>query len=369
MKNENPCLAAAVAAFPYEGEIVRLEPFGSGHINDTYAVWVQGEAQPRLAYILQRLNTNVFKKPREVMGNIVGVTEFLHGKIEADGRCARRHVLHFIKTTQGETAFYDTEGMPWRSYHFIENSFCYEKSPTVDALYHSARAFGDFLCSLREYPAHTLHETIPGFHDTRRRVQALREAVAEDTAGRAAACRADIDFALAREKDAALLMDMLDRGELPLRVTHNDTKLNNVLFDSDTGEAVCIIDLDTIMPGLSLNDYGDSIRFGATTAAEDEPDLAKVNFSLELFEAYTRGYLETAGPALTAAEKQLLPQGARLLTLECGIRFLADYLSGDTYFKTEHPRHNLERCRTQFKLVADMEREMQAMAAVVEKYS
>lgn len=362
---ENQCLAAALAAFPYEGKIVRLEPFGSGHINDTYAVYLEHYPETKIGYILQRLNTHVFKKPREVMQNIVGVTEYLHKELQAEGGDAERGTLHFLKTNDGEGAFYDRQGMPWRSYRFIEHSFCYDQSPTPEIFYESARAFGDFLRRLQDYPAHTLHDTIPHFHDTRRRLVALQKAVADDAQGRAEACRAEIEFALARANECGILMDALEKGALPLRVTHNDTKLNNVLFDEDTCKAICVIDLDTIMPGLSLNDFGDSIRFGATTAAEDEQDLTKVNFSLPLFEAYTKGYLETAGEALTDNEKALMPQGARLLTLECGMRFLTDHLEGDTYFKIERSGHNLDRCRTQFKLVADMEACFPQMHAIV----
>lgn len=368
MKTENQCLAAALAAFPYEEKITALEPFGSGHINDTYAVYVQSYPQPRIGYILQRLNTHVFKQPQAVMENIMGVTGHLCRTLEREGQDTTRSTLHFLKTADGDAAFFDTEGMPWRSYMFIEDSFCYNQSPTPKVFYESARAFGNFLRLLEGYPAETLHDTIPHFHDTRKRLQALREAVQRDTAGRAAACRTEIDFVEQRAEDCGLLMNLLEAGGLPLRVTHNDTKLNNVLFDQATGQALCVIDLDTIMPGLSLNDFGDSIRFGATEAAEDERDLEKVTLSLPLFEAYTKGYLETAGPALTETEKDLLPQGARIITLECGIRFLTDYLDGDAYFKTERPNHNLDRCRTQFKLVQEMEQKMAEMQNIVKKY-
>lgn len=369
MKQINPCLAGAVQAFPYSGQIARLEPFGSGHINETYAVYMEGEPDGHISYVLQRLNTHVFKKPKEVMENIMGVTEYLHDALEHEGRDVNRGVLNFLKTHDGQHAYYDEQGMPWRSYLFVKNSFCYEQSPTEEIFYESARAFGDFLRMLQNYPAETLHETIPYFHDTRRRMEALKAAVAADVMGRAAACQEEIAFALAREKDCALLMDLLEKGRLPLRVTHNDTKLNNVLFDQNTNDAICIIDLDTIMPGLSLNDFGDSIRFGATTAAEDEQDLSKVTLSLPLYEAYTKGYLETAGQALTPLEKELLPQGARVITLECGIRFLTDHLEGDTYFKIDKENHNLHRCRTQFKLVQEMEQNMPELQRIVAAHS
>lgn len=369
MKIENQCLAAALAAFPFEGKIVALEPFGAGHINDTFAVFVEAYPEAKIGYILQRLNTNVFKKPREVMENIMNVTGFIRETLLASGENAERGVLHFLKTVDGEVAFYDQQDMPWRSYRFIEHSFCHDQAPTPEMFYQSGCAFGGFLQRLEHYPASSLHDTIPDFHNTPKRLLALERAVNADPMGRAGECEEDIRFVLERADDCRLLTDMQQSGALPLRVTHNDTKLNNVLFDTQTGRAICVIDLDTIMPGLSLNDFGDSIRFGATTAAEDERDLSRVTFSLPLFEAYTRGYLQAAGSALTPAEKQMLPQGARVITLECGIRFLTDHLEGDTYFKTERPGQNLDRARTQFKLVHEMERNMERMQDIVAKYS
>ena len=369
MKIENQCLGAALAAFPYEGKIVAMEPFGSGHINDTYAVFVEGYPAPRIGYILQRLNTHVFKKPQEVMENIMGVTQHIRATMEKEGVDPCRATLHFLRTIEDQVAYYDVQGMPWRSYRFVEHSYCCDQSPTPDIFYQSACAFGNFLHLLEEYPAYTLHETIPGFHDTRQRYEVFCKAVAQDTMGRAKDCQSEIEFAMKRKQDGAFLMDLLEQGKLPLRVTHNDTKLNNVLFDNQTNRAICVIDLDTIMPGLSANDFGDSIRFGATTAAEDEIDLAKVTLDLPLYEAYTKGFLETAGDVLTPKEKEVLPQGARLITLECGVRFLTDYLEGDTYFKTERPDQNLDRCRTQFKLVQEMEEHMAEMQNIVEKYT
>lgn len=369
MKVENQCLAAALAAFPYEGKIVAMEQFGSGHINDTYAVFVEGYPHPRIGYILQRLNTHVFKKPQEVMENIMGVTEFMHTSLESGGEDCERGVLHFLKTNDGDVAYYDIQGMPWRSYRFIEHSFCFDQSSTPEIFYQSGRAFGNFLGMLGGYPAETLHETIPDFHDTRWRYQSLLNAVEKDSLGRAKECRAEIEFALERQREAGLLMELLEAGELPLRVTHNDTKLNNVLFDTQTKRAICVIDLDTIMPGLSASDFGDAIRFGASTAAEDEINLNKVKLSLPLFEAFTKGYLETVGFVLTPKEKEVLPEGARIITLECGVRFLTDYLEGDSYFKTERPGQNLDRCRTQFKLVQEIENNMETLHEIVQKHS
>ena len=345
-----------------------VKPFGSGHINDTYGVYMGEDGREELRYVIQRINTEVFKKPREVMENIFGVTEFLRRKSLEQGGDADRETLNYIKTRTGDNYFEDEDGGPWRCYNFIPDSVCIETVPTPEDFYNSAKSFGDFLCKLGDYPAETLHETIEKFHDTRKRYADFLRALDRDVKNRAAACGPEIAFAQARAKDCAVLMDLLEQGQLPLRVTHNDTKLNNVLFDEQTGRALCVIDLDTIMPGLALNDYGDSIRFGASTAAEDEPDLTKVHFDLGLFEAYTKGYLEAAGAVLTDREKEYLPWGAKLMTLECGIRFLTDFLQGDTYFKVSRPLQNLERCRTQFKLVADMEAAWGEMNAIVKKY-
>lgn len=363
-------LVDALYAFGFGNQCSHVRPFGSGHINETYAVYMPSETgKDELCYIMQRVNKNVFKNPKEVMANIFGVTEYLRGVIRDSGGNPDRETLSYIKTKSGENYFEDSEGQPWRCYNFISDSVCYQNVERPEQFYQSARSFGKFLKQLDGYPAATLFETIPDFHDTEKRLEAFRQALSQDVKNRAASCRADIDFVLARKEDCSVLMEQLRQGNLPLRVTHNDTKLNNILFDETTGEGLCIIDLDTIMPGLALADFGDSIRFGATTGAEDEPDLSKVHFDLELFEAYTKGYLEAAGDVLTPTEKQYLPWGAKLLTLECGMRFLTDYLHGDTYFKTEYPTHNLVRCRTQFQLVKEMEEQFSQMQAIVKKYS
>ena len=245
---------------------------------------------------------------------------------------------------------------------------CYQSAETPELFAASGRAFGRFQRLLRDYPAHTLHETIPRFHDTENRLQNLKNAVTADSLGRVRQCGAEIDFMMAREADCSAALSALREGLLPLRVTHNDTKLNNVLMDEKTGEALCVIDLDTVMPGLSINDFGDSIRFGANHSAEDEPDLSKVNLDVGLFETYTAAFLSEAGDALTEVEIRYLPWGAKLMTLECGIRFLTDYLEGDVYFHTTRPGQNLDRTRTQCKLVADMEKHWGELNAIVERY-
>ena len=365
---EDRNLEDALFAFKL-GEVASyVKPFGSGHINDTYAVYL-GDGAGTLSYVIQRINTEVFKKPQEVMENIFGVTEYLRARILARGGDADRETLNYIKTKTGAPYFEDADGGPWRCYNYIPDSVCIESVRTPKDFYNSGKSFGAFLRELENYPAETLHETIEKFHDTRKRLRDFETALERDVWDRARTCKPETAFVQAHARDCAVLMDLLEQGRLPLRVTHNDTKLNNILFDKDTGEGLCVIDLDTIMPGLALNDYGDSIRFGASTAREDEPDLEKVHFDLELFEAYTKGYLETAGSALTDMEKEYLPWGAKMMTLECGIRFLTDYLQGDTYFKVTHSTHNLERARTQFKLVSEMEAHWEEMGAIVKKYS
>ena len=362
-------LQDALYAFGFGNQCSYVKPFGAGHINETYAVYMPGEEGDELRYVLQRVNTHVFKNPREVMQNIFGVTEYLRTVIRAAGGDPDRETLSYIKTKGGENYFQDTRGLPWRCYNYIPDSVCYQSVETPEQFYQSARSFGKFLKQLDGYPIETLHETIPKFHDTENRLRTFKRAVQRDVKNRVRTCKKEIDFVLEHAADCSVLMEGLRQGKLPLRVTHNDTKLNNILFDGATGQGMCIIDLDTIMPGLALNDFGDSIRFGATRAAEDEPDVSKVHFELDLFEAYTKGYLEAAGDVLTDAEKEYLPWGAKVITLECGIRFLTDYLQGDVYFKTQYPHHNLVRCRTQFKLVAEMEEHFDEMKAIVQKYS
>ncbi len=367
---DSGALEDALYAFGFGNKCSYVRPFGAGHINETYAVYMPNEGgEDELMYVLQRINKNVFKNPDEVMENIFGVTEYLRRVIREEGGDPDRETLSYIKTKTGENYFEDTDGFPWRCYNYISDSVCYQSAENADQFYQSARSFGRFLKQLSGYPAETLHETIPKFHDTESRLADFKRALKRDVKNRERTCRREVRFVLNRERDCSVVMEQLRAGNLPLRVTHNDTKLNNILFDAHTKKGLCIIDLDTIMPGLALSDYGDSIRFGASTAAEDEPDLDKVHFDLDLFEAYTKGYLEAAGDVLTPAEKEYLPWGARLLTLECGMRFLTDYLQGDTYFKTEYPNHNLVRARTQFKLVEEMEDRFGEMQAIVRKYS
>ena len=302
------------------------------------------------------------------MENMVGITGYLRDKIIANGGDPLRETLTLVKTRDGKDFYTDHNGKVWRLTPFIENTDCWQKA-TPELFEASARAFGRFQYMLQGYPAHTLHEPIARFHDTEDRFNKFLAALEADKLGRAADVAAEIQFVLDRKDDCSVAMQALRDGKLPLRVTHNDTKLNNILIDRTTGEGICVIDLDTTMPGLSINDFGDSIRFGANHSKEDEKDLSKVNFDIELYEAYTRGFLEGANGGLTDAELDYLPWGARLMTLECGIRFLTDYLDGDHYFRTHYEGQNLDRCRTQFKLVSDMEAQFEQMAAIVKHYA
>ena len=361
-------LSQALTGFDFGGEIVGAVRYGKGHINDTFCVYTQNEEGDCVRYILQRINTNTFTDPDGLMENIVGVTDYLRSIIEKNGGDAARETMTVLRTKEGKNFYRDSEGGCWRVYPFIEGTVCLQSVEKPEQFYESAKAFGHFQRLLSGYDASTLHETIVKFHDTRNRFANFKKALDADACGRAKDVQAEIDFVLAREKDCAVLMDLLEAGKLPLRVTHNDTKLNNILMDKATGTGICVIDLDTVMPGPALNDYGDSIRFGANHSAEDEKDLSKVNFDIELYEIYTKGFMEAAGDALTPAEKEYLPWGAKLMTLECGIRFLTDYLEGDHYFRVHREGQNLDRCRTQFKLVSDMENCWEQMKAIAAKY-
>ena len=262
----------------------------------------------------------------------------------------------------------DSQGEYWRAYTFIEHATCFDQVEKPEDFYESAVAFGNFQRLLADYPVEKLHETIPGFHDTKARFEVFKKAVEVDVCKRASSVKQEIDFVLAREDVADYFGDLIAKNEVPFRVTHNDTKLNNIMIDNETRKGICVIDLDTVMPGLAMNDFGDSIRFGASTGLEDEPDLDKVWCDMNLFELYTKGFIEGCGGKLTKQEIALLPMGAKVMTFECGMRFLTDYLQGDTYFKIHRPQQNLDRCRTQFKLVWDMEAKWKTMQEIVKKY-
>ncbi len=356
-----------IRQFAMEGKLLDAQPYGNGHINDTYLLTFGMEQGRERRYILQRMNQNVFHNPRQLMENVVRVTEYLRDVITAEGGDPDRETLNVIRTVKGDFFYEDASHDSWRMYLYVEGTLCLEKVEKAEDFYDSGVAFGRFQKMLSAFPVEQLQETIPDFHNTPVRFQNFQKAVREDRLGRAAGAEAEIRFVLSREKEVSVLTDLLREGKLPLRVTHNDTKLNNVLFDRETGKVLCVIDLDTVMPGLSLYDFGDSIRFGASTGAEDEQDLDKVRLDLELFEAFTKGYLEGCGGSLTEEEVKMLPMGAKLMTLECGMRFLADHLEGDSYFKIHREGHNLDRARTQFKLVEEMENHWEELDAIVQK--
>ena len=343
-----------LAQFPLDGSVTTCERYGCGHINETYLVVTDIAHR----YILQKVNHHIFRNVPALMENICAVTGHLRKQMDDP-----RRVLTVVNTTDGAAFYFDGNGY-WRLYEFVEGSICLQQPETAEDFYQSAVAFGEFQQQLNDFPADTLHETIPNFHNTVDRYRIFHEVLAADPMGRAKDVQAEIDFVLAREQEAGTLVRLLGEGKLPLRVTHNDTKLNNVMLDDATRTPLCVIDLDTVMPGLSAYDFGDSIRFGAATAAEDEKDLSKMEMSLDLFRTFTRGFLK-ACPGLTDLEKQMLPMGAKLMTLECGVRFLTDYIDGDHYFSVHREGHNLDRCRTQFKLVSDMEKKWEQMAQVI----
>jgi hypothetical protein len=301
------------------------------------------------------------------MENILAVTSYLREGIIKQGGDPDRETLNVIPTLDGTPYYQDSQGEYWRAYKYIVDAISYDQVEKPQDFYESAVAFGRFQYLLADFPAETLYETIPGFHDTKARFQRFKDVVSRDICGRVAKARPEIEFVLAREEVAEVLGDLLAKGELPLRVTHNDTKLNNVMIDNISGKGICVIDLDTVMPGLAINDFGDSIRYGANTGAEDEQDLSKISCDLNLFKLYTKGFIEGCNGRLTSKEIEMLPMGAKVMTFECGMRFLTDYLDGDQYFKVHRDNHNLHRCRTQFKLVADMESKWQEMSLIVEE--
>lgn len=354
--------------FSLKGDFTGYEKCSNGHINSTYMLIFEENGIVK-KYTLQMINTVVFKNPDELMSNIVRVTEHIRKKnLENGVAWADRGTLTFFPCTDGKYYYTDDENRCWRLYGFVSDVYTCNTIDSAEVFTNAGKAFGEFQNILSDFDGASLFETIENFHNTASRFNDLKTAIAENKVGRLDTIKEELEFALAREADTHILVDMIAEGKLPLRVTHNDTKLNNILFDNVTDKGICIIDLDTVMPGLSLYDFGDSIRSGANTAAEDEKDVSKVSLNLELFEAYVKGYLDSAKNALTDLEKELLPFGAKIMTYECGIRFLMDYLNGDVYFHTDYPEHNLVRCRTQFALVADMEKKMDKMLEITKKY-
>lgn len=348
-------LQEVLNAFNIENKIV---PYGNGHINDTYC------SDPT-KYIIQRINTAIFKNPDELMENIENVTAFIKEKIVANGGDPLRETLTVVKTTDGRNYYRYADGNAYRVYHFIDETKTIENDKTLDDLYNAGVGFGRFQRMLDDFPVEKLYETIKDFHNTPKRVEALKKAISDDLAGRAASVQPEIEFALKNAEFATKVVDYMASGEIPARVTHNDTKINNILFDAKTGEAIAVIDLDTVMPGSMLYDFGDALRMGGSTAAEDETNLDIVHFDKECFEYFTKGYLKETKDVLSPMEIELLPFSVKLLTYECGIRFLTDYLNGDTYFKIHREHHNLDRARNQFKLVSELNEMEDELKAVV----
>lgn len=345
--------------FDLHGTFGRAAPYGSGHINDTYAVEVDQAGAP-VRYIFQRINHSIFKEPEKLMDNIGRVTAHVAGKLREHPEASRR-ALTLVPARSGAPYARDKQDLFWRCYLFIERARTYDAVESTNQAREAARAFGRFQQQLNDLPGSPLHETIPDFHHTPKRFAALLDAISSDPVNRAGTAGKEIDFMLQREQDCFVLMNLLKAGAIPQRVTHNDTKLNNVMLDDDTGKGVCVIDLDTVMPGAALYDFGDMVRTTTSRSKEDERDLTQVNMRMPMFTALVQGYLESAGGFLNQVEIEHLPFSGKLITLETGLRFLTDYLLGDTYFKTSRPDQNLDRCRTQCQLVRSIEEQEDAM--------
>jgi Ser/Thr protein kinase RdoA (MazF antagonist) len=359
MTREEHNVMAAVSQFEIAGEFLGAAPYGSGHINDSYCV-VFLHAGVKVRYIVQRINQTIFKNPTALMENIQRVTSHIAAKVSEDPGCSQK-ALTLIPERHGRAWHIDGHGNYWRAFHFIEGARTYDAVESVEQAFQAAKAFGRFQKLLVDLPAPRLHDTITDFHHTPKRFTALEQAIAIDVVCRAVVAKQEIGFALARQSIANVLQD----ANLPERITHNDTKFNNVMLDDTTGKGICVIDLDTVMPGLAPNDFGDMVRTTTSPAEEDERDLSKVTMQFPMFEALVRGYV-TSADFLTKAEKQHLVLSSKLITFEQGMRFLADYLSGDVYYKVRYDDHNLDRCRTQFKLVESIEQQEERMNRLVQ---
>lgn len=351
---------AAARIFTGSEKVERAVPYGSGHINDTYRVFQQNGSADR-SFILQRINHHIFKNPVVLMENIERVTAHMSQKMAGQPDRGRR-ALSLLPTAGGDLWYQDDGGNYWRAYNFVSGARSYDAVESTGQAFQAGRAFGRFQETLADLPAPRLQESIPDFHNTPKRFAVLEQAIAADVANRAASVKPEIEFALAHRGITSRLIE----AGLPERVTHNDTKLNNVLIDDVSGEGICVIDLDTVMPGLAAYDFGDMVRTTTSPAKEDEQDLSKVHMDFNMFEALLRGYVEAAGGFLTREEKVLLAFAGKLITFEIGMRFLTDHLAGDTYFKIHRPGHNLDRARTQFKLVESIEEQENAMEALVQ---
>ncbi len=365
ISNEN--LREVAAGFDIRGDFVGVEPYGGGHINDTFRVTFN-QAGTQLRYTMQRINTHVFRDPDSLMENVKRVTEHARASLLSNkvGDSSRRS-LTLVPTRDGKPMFWDSHGKPWRCYYFIEHCRTYDIIDSPKRAFEAAKAFAAFQLLLADMEGERLNETIPNFHNTPARFATLHEAIKADSSGRAAEARREIDFALEQEVIADRIVKLMESGDIPERTTHNDTKLNNVLIDDATGAGICVIDLDTLMPGSTLYDFGDMVRSGTLNIAEDSPDYESAICRRDIFEALASGFLDQA-TFMTEAERGNMAFSGRLITLEIGVRFLTDYLQGDVYFKTQHPRHNLDRCRTQFALVASIQKQQDELQAFVDNH-
>ena len=355
--------------FQIEGQFLQAAPYGSGHINDTFSVECRLDAQDE-RYILQRINHNIFRNPPQLMENIARVTRHIHGKLQQQGsKDISRRVLTIIPAEDGKDYYRDNAGNYWRVYVFVEGAKTYDVMENLDQAYEAAKAFGVFQKMLVDFPAPPLFETIPDFHNGPKRFEAFQQALQADVCNRAKEAEDEIEFLQTNGWIFDVFPKLIEQGQLPIRITHNDTKINNVMIDDQTNEGVCVIDLDTVMPGLALYDFGDIMRTTLSSAAEDEQDLSKVSMEMLRFEAILKGYLSAAGTFLSKTEKEHLIFSGKMITLVIGTRFLTDFLAGDVYFKVHRDGHNLDRCRTQFKLVQSIAEQQNNMQKLIEKYS
>ena len=358
----------ALKSMKFDGVVINVKSFGSGIINDTFLVTCKNNKGNENKYILQKINSSIFKNVEKLMENYCGVCDYLKKIVSENGGDVERETITVVPTNSGKSYLKDSLDNYWRAIKFISDTVTYDVAESAEDFYKVGKAFGEFQNKLAGYNAENLYESIPNFHNTKERFKTFLLAIENNKARRLESVRSEVDFILEREKDTSILLDLYENGELPLRVTHNDTKISNILMDANTKNGICIIDLDTIMPGLSLYDFGDAIRSGATHALEDEKDLDKVYVDLEFFEAFTKGFLEGTNSSLTEKEIEMLPMGAKVITLEQAIRFLTDYLDGDVYYKTSYSNQNLDRTRTQLKLVKDIEEKWNELNNIVNKY-
>lgn len=358
----------ALKSMKFDGDVINVKSFGSGIINDTFLVICKNNKGNENKYILQKINSSIFKNVEKLMENYCGVCDYLKKIVSENGGDVERETITVVPTNSGKSYLKDSLDNYWRAIKFISDTVTYDVAESAEDFYKVGKAFGEFQNKLAGYNAENLYESIPNFHNTKERFKTFLLAIENNKARRLESVRSEVDFILEREKDTSILLDLYENGELPLRVTHNDTKISNILMDANTKNGICIIDLDTIMPGLSLYDFGDAIRSGATHALEDEKDLDKVYVDLEFFEAFTKGFLEGTNSSLTEKEIEMLPMGAKVITLEQAIRFLTDYLDGDVYYKTSYSNQNLDRTRTQLKLVKDIEEKWNELNNIVNKY-